>query len=62
MTTETIDGRLAELREQYAIGQQQLMALDQRRAEVRDTMLRIAGAIKVLEELEQLGGKAACSP
>lgn len=62
MTTETIDGRLAELREQYAIGQQQLVTLDQRRTEVRDTLLRITGAIKVLEELEELAGKMACSP
>jgi prefoldin subunit 5 len=43
--------RLEILREEYAKGQQQLAMLDQKRAEVRDTLLRITGAIQVLEEL-----------
>jgi prefoldin subunit 5 len=43
--------RLEVLREEYAKGQQQLAMLDQKRAEVRDTLLRISGAIQVLEEL-----------
>jgi hypothetical protein len=45
--------RLEELRVEYARGEQQLAQLDQRRAEVRDTLLRISGAIQVLEELLQ---------
>jgi len=43
--------RLEALREEYARGQQQLALLDHKRAEVRDTLLRISGAIQVLEEL-----------
>jgi prefoldin subunit 5 len=43
--------RLDELRLEFERGQQQLDALDQRRAEVRETMLRISGAIHILEEL-----------
>lgn len=43
--------RLAELRAEFEKGQQQLHLLDQQRAELRDTLLRISGAIQVLEEL-----------
>jgi hypothetical protein len=49
--------RLAELRDELAEGGRQLAALDQRRAELRDTMLRIAGAIQVLEELSTAAGE-----
>ena len=43
--------RLEELHQELAKGQRQLEALDQERQEVRDTMLRISGAIQVLQEL-----------
>ena len=46
-----LERRLQELREEYAKGEHQLMMLERRRAEVRDTLLRISGAIQVLEEL-----------
>jgi hypothetical protein len=46
-----LEKRLDTLRDEYAKGQQQLALLDQKRAEVRDTLLRISGAIQVLEEL-----------
>ena len=46
-----LEKRLNALRDEYATGQQQLALLDQKRAEVRDTLLRISGAIQVLEEL-----------
>jgi len=46
-----MEKRLAELREQLEIGQQQLAVLDRQRAELRDTLLRIGGAVQVLEEL-----------
>lgn len=47
-----LEQKLQELRYEYAKGQQQLAQLDQRRQELRDTMLRISGAITVLEELQ----------
>jgi hypothetical protein len=43
--------RLAELKAEFEKGQQHLQMLDQQRTEVRDTLLRISGAIQVLEEL-----------
>lgn len=43
--------RLAELKAEFTLGQQRLQALDQQRASLRDTLLRISGAIQVLEEL-----------
>ncbi len=43
--------RLEELRAEAQSGEHQLQLLDARRAELRDTILRIAGAIQVLEEL-----------
>jgi hypothetical protein len=44
--------RLEKLKQEYVKGQQQLMQLEQQRAGVRDTLLRICGAIQVLEELQ----------
>ena len=46
-----MNDRLAELKAEFEKGQQQLQLLDRQRAEVRDTLLRISGAIQVLEEL-----------
>jgi len=43
--------RLAELRKELERGRQRMQALEHERQEVRDTMLRIVGAISVLEEL-----------
>jgi hypothetical protein len=51
--------RLKTLEEEYRKGQQMLAELDQRRAEIRDTMLRIAGAIQVLKELSAEPEEAA---
>ena len=48
---EATQKRLEELREELAQGRIQLDALDRRREDLRETMLRIAGAIQVLEEL-----------
>jgi hypothetical protein len=49
--TKTMEKRLEELRAELAKGQRHLEALDHQRHEVRDTILRISGAIRVLEEL-----------
>jgi len=48
---DEMSDRLKMLKDEFEKGQQQLEALDRRRAEVRDTLLRISGAIQVLEEL-----------
>lgn len=47
--------RLQALQEEYKKGQQMLLELDQRRAQLHNTLLRISGAIQVLQELG--GGK-----
>jgi predicted nuclease with TOPRIM domain len=46
-----IRARLKELKEEYQKGQERLMALEQETSNLRNTMLRISGAIQVLEEL-----------
>lgn len=52
---EQLQARLQELHAEAENGENQLQLLDARRAELRDTMLRIAGAIQVLEELLAAG-------
>ena len=46
-----LEARLKELKEEYKKGQERLMALEQEITNLRNTMLRISGAIQVLEEL-----------
>jgi hypothetical protein len=46
-----IEKRLADLRAEEAKGQKHLDHLDYQRKETRDMLLRISGAIQVLEEL-----------
>ena len=46
--------RLQELRAELEKGGRQMLVLEGKRAELRDTMLRIEGAIQVLEELSAL--------
>jgi prefoldin subunit 5 len=55
-----IEQRIEELRNELGKGEQQLAALDRERALTRDTILRIQGAIQVLEELAagQASGEA----
>lgn len=43
--------RLNRLREEQAAGQEMLADLERRQAELHQTLLRISGAIQVLEEL-----------
>jgi prefoldin subunit 5 len=52
MEITIIDHRLSQLKRELERGQQQLTLLEQRRQELRDTILRISGAIQVLEELQ----------
>jgi len=44
--------RLAQLKSEFEKGQAELVKLEQRRQEVCSMMLRISGAIQVLEEME----------
>ena len=46
--------RLEELHRELTAGEAQLLDLDRRRAGIRETLLRISGAIQVLEELAAL--------
>ena len=43
--------RLEELRQEFTTGQEQLQALERQQANLRQTMLRISGAMQVLEEM-----------
>ena len=47
---EQLQKRLEELRKDFEIGQARLRELETEQAYVRETMLRISGAIQVLEE------------
>ena len=47
---DRLQGRLAKLRDEFARGQEQLTQTEARARELRETLLRIAGAIQVLEE------------
>jgi chromosome segregation ATPase len=53
VTMSDLERRLQELRQELSTGETQLAALDKKRRETGETMLRIAGAIQVLEELLQ---------
>jgi len=55
-----MEQRLVELRHELEKGRRRLEDLDRQRQEVRDTMLRISGAIQVIEEL--LARESANSP
>ncbi len=48
---ERIEARLAELRAEFAAGQTMLAELEEKRERLRESLLRIAGAIQVLEEM-----------
>ncbi len=50
---EKLATRLNELREEYASGQKVMAELQNRQAELHQTLLRISGAIQVLEEMLQ---------
>jgi hypothetical protein len=54
-----VEDRLQQLRNEFQKGQQEMARLDRQRQELRDTMLRISGAIRVLEELTAQGNQAA---
>ncbi len=48
---EQLEKRLADLKAEFESGQKMLADLEKKRAELETTMLRISGAIQVIEEL-----------
>ncbi len=48
--------RLLQLRTEFESGQQVMTGLDRQRSELSQTLLRISGAIQVLEELQAENG------
>ncbi|MCA9972539.1 MAG: hypothetical protein KC425_20095 [Anaerolineales bacterium] len=48
---EQLEKRLQELKREYETGQKMLTNLESQKAELQQTLLRISGAIQVLEEL-----------
>ncbi len=48
---DQLKNRLLDLEKEFEEGQKMLSELDSRRENLRETMLRISGAIQVLEEL-----------
>jgi hypothetical protein len=60
--SERVESRLAELKRDYRAGEEQLRELVQREVALRETLLRISGAIQVLEELREPGGARDRNP
>ena len=48
---DQIQARLGELQREYEKGQEELYKVEKQQVHLRETMLRISGAIQVLEEL-----------
>ncbi len=51
---EKLEARLAELRDENEKGQKMLTQMDEERVNLAQTLLRINGAIQVLEEVLQV--------
>jgi hypothetical protein len=47
---ERLEQRVKELRQEYEAGQKVLAELQERQTNIQNTLLRISGAIQVLEE------------
>ncbi len=48
---EQLEKRLAELKSEFEAGQNMLADLERKRKELETTLLRISGAIQVIEEM-----------
>ncbi len=59
---EQIQQRLKQLRVEYEAGQKMLADLESKEAEIRQTLLRISGAIQALEELLETSQKVSEVP
>jgi prefoldin subunit 5 len=58
---EQLQKRLAELKQEYRAGQLQMSELETQQTRLRETMLRISGAIQVLEEVLKSGESSPAS-
>jgi len=47
---EQLENRLAELKSEFESGQKMMTELESKQSNLRDTLLRISGAIQILEE------------
>ena len=56
---ERLEQRLRELKTEFETGQKMLAELESKQAELRNTLMRISGAVQVLEE--ELAKAAAVS-
>ena len=56
---EQLEKRLAELKSEFEAGQKMLADLERKRKELETTLLRISGAIQVIEEMLGQDEKAA---
>jgi hypothetical protein len=57
-----MEERLKQLREEFRRGTEEMARLDSRRHELTRTLLRISGAIQVLEELCVQHGTPSAAP
>lgn len=58
---EQINARLAELKHDYELGESRLRELEMQQLQLRETLLRISGAIQVLEEV-RAGAASQAAP
>lgn len=51
MSSDQLQDRLGQLKREYELGEARLRELNQQEMALRETLLRISGAIQVLQEL-----------
>ena len=61
MMREQLEARLTELEQEYEFGERRLRDVDLEQARLRETLLRMSGAIQVLRELLDPSGTASDS-
>lgn len=59
---EMINARIAELKHDYELGESRLRELEIQQMQLRETLLRISGAIQVLEEIRAGAARPAGLP
>jgi predicted nuclease with TOPRIM domain len=59
---EQVQARLEELKKELETGQAQLQQVEMQRTYLHETVLRISGAVQVLEDLLREGDRAEATP